>query len=100
MPTSHTFQPRDSMTDPCLDAAYAEWGTQKLTAAQRKRYHHRTSTIGEGTPSKTLKKPRLQPQPQPGGEDNDDYDSDSDFWKEVEKVAGAAKKQHQSVVIC
>ena len=49
--------------DPCLDAAYAEWGTQNLSAAQRKRLH-RTSTVGGGTPNKaTLALRRAKRQP-------------------------------------
>ena len=69
--------------DPCLDAAYAEWGTQNLSAAQRKRLH-RTSTVGGGTPNKAT----LALATQPGSPDDE-------LWVEAASIADAAERAHQ-----
>ena len=68
--------------DPCLDAAYAEWGTQNLSAAQRKRLH-RTSTVGGGTPNKAT----LALATQPGSPDDE-------LWMEAASIADAAERAH------
>ena len=68
--------------DPCLDAAYAEWGTQNLTAAQRKRLQ-RTNTVGGGTPNKAT----LALATQPGSPDDE-------LWMEAASIADAAERAH------
>ena len=70
--------------DPCLEPAYADWGTQDLTAAQRKR--HRTSTVGGGTPNKATLTLATEP----------DH-SDDEFWKEAASIAGELERAHQNV---
>ena len=73
--------------DPCLEPAYADWGTQELTAAQQKR--HRTSTVGEGTPNKATLTLATEP-------DN----SDDEFWEEAASIAGELERAHQNSVAC
>ena len=71
--------------DPCLEPAYAEWGTQDLTAAQRKRLQ-RTSTVGGGTPNKATLTLATEPE-----------NSDDEFWKEAASIAGELERAHQNV---